>query len=106
MLVAPSAPRDVTASSPDFSTISLTWTVPSTLNGIIKNYRIMYSLTGQDNMPPRSIETGNAMLEFNITSGLTAFTNYSISVTAITVVAGSPSDTITVVTNENGEPSP
>ncbi len=95
---APSAPINVSAKSPVFSIISLTWMSPSSPNGIIRDYQITY-FPANNISDITTLKTGNSALEFEIT-GLTAFKNYSISIQAITVELGESSFDITVRTNE------
>ena len=99
--IAPSAPLNVSASSPSFSTISLTWNVPLLPNGIIRDYQITY-FPSANSSDVTTVNTGSSSLEYNIT-GLIAFTNYSIAVSAITVELGEMSITITLRTNESGK---
>ena len=70
-------------------------------NGIIRDYQVSYFPTANSSAVP-TVNTGSSALEFNITS-LSAFTNYTISVTAFTIVMGSESDPITVVTSEGSK---
>ena len=98
---APSAPLDVSAMSPVFSIILLTWTAPASPNGIIRDYQITIFPIA-DISDVTTVSTRGSTLEFSIT-GLTAFTNYSISILAITVAHGESSDSIIVRTNEGSE---
>ena len=70
-------------------------------NGVIRDYQITYFPTA-DSADVTATNIGSSALEFNIT-GLTAFTNYSVSVSAITVAVGDPSDSIIVLTNEDSK---
>ncbi len=81
--------------------ISLTWTAPSSPNGIIRDYQITIFPTG-DIADVTTVNTGSSALEFNIT-GLAAFTNYSVSISAITVERGESSHSIVVRTNEGSK---
>jgi hypothetical protein len=71
-------------------------------NGIIQNYSVTYYLS---NLGPDSatvLNTGSLGTEFNI-SGLLPFTNYSVSVAAITIAVGEGSGVVTVRTNQSSE---
>ena len=70
-------------------------------NGVIRDYQITYFPTA-DSADVTATNIGSSALEFNIT-GLTAFTNYSLSVSAITVAVGDPSDIVIVRTNESSK---
>ena len=71
-------------------------------NGILRDYLVTYYQTslGPDNSVIAT--TGSDGLTSMVT-GLMPFTDYSLSVTAITVVMGSESAVVTVRTNESGE---
>ena len=71
-------------------------------NGVIRGYQVTYYQTdlGTDNSTV--LNTNSSDLEFSIT-GLQPFTNYSVSVAAITIAAGPASGVVEVRTNENGE---
>ena len=92
---------NVEGRSPIFSTISLTWMAPLMENGVIRDYQITYFPT-DDSTATTFMNISSSALEFNIT-GLMAFTNYSISVSAITVGIGDPSVVIIVMTNESSK---
>ncbi len=101
MFPAPSAPVDVSATSPTFSVISLTWSDPLIPNGIIRDYQVTYFPTA-DSSTVTTLNISSAALEFNIT-GLTAFTNYTISVTAITIELGDTSGEVFALTLESSK---
>ncbi len=71
-------------------------------NGIIRDYQITYFPTA-DSSSVTAINTSGPILEFNITD-LTAFTEYSVSISAITVAVGNTS-TVLVTTNEDSKNS-
>ena len=99
ILLAPSAPVITSVTSPTFSTISLTWTAPLKPNGRIRNYQITYHPTANiSDVTTIKTET----LQMFIINGLTAFTKYSISVSAITTVVGNASDAV-IVTSEDSK---
>lgn len=77
------------------------WTAPEMPNGIIRDYQITYFPTANASSST-VLNTSSDGLEFNITD-LEAFTNYSISILAITVASGEPSDVMIVLTNENSK---
>ena len=99
--LAPSAPLELTGTSISFSTISLTWTAPSTPNGLIRDYQITYFRT-VNSSDVTVVNTSSSALEFNLT-GLRAFTNYSISISAITIRIGESSNLVVVRTNESSK---
>ena len=75
-----------------FSVVELEWSAPLMSNGIIRGYQIAYFPTG--NNETRSIfNASSSVLEFNIT-GLTAFTTYLVSVSAITIAIGNAGSVI------------
>ncbi len=69
-------------------------------NGIIIDYQIIYYQTDLNRDSNTTMST--SALEYEIT-GLTAFTNYSIFLTARTVEIGSESSVITIRTAENSK---
>lgn len=70
-------------------------------NGMIRNYQITYFPT-EDTIAMTTVHTGSSALEFDIT-GLTAFTEYSVSILAVTVTTGESSAAIVIRTNEDSK---
>lgn len=99
----PSAPSNVTATSPVFSVIELVWTAPEMPNGVIRGYQITYYLTDLGPSNSTVLSTNSSELEFTISDGLLPFANYSVSVSAVTIAAGDRSQVVTVQTNESSE---
>lgn len=93
-------PLEISATSLTSSTIELMWSAPITRNGIIRNYQITYFPT--NNASDVSEEyTGGESFEFTIT-GLRAYTNYSVSIAAITITVGN-AGMIVQLTNESSK---
>ena len=92
----------MSATSPVFSVIELVWTAPEMPNGVIRGYQVTYYQTdlGTDNSTV--LNTSSSDLEFSITE-LQPFTNYFVSVAAITIAAGPASGVVAVQTNGSGE---
>ena len=101
--VAPSAPRNVTATNVTRGSITITWLLPDPTNGIIESYAI--EITPVDNshmIPPKDGLSANVS-EYNIT-GLMEYVNYSIVVFAFTDKGrGVESEAIVVQTLEHRE---
>ena len=77
------------------STIDLAWDVPTVCGDTVVSYNVTFN--GQ------TINTGSNALTFQLT-GLAAFTNYTITITAINMIgAGNASNTIVVQTSENSK---
>ena len=97
-LAAPAAPREVTATNLSSTEISVTWQQPDPANGIIQQYIVTYYPSGSpsDNT---TVPTSNTSITIG---GLSAFTNYSVFVVAVTVAPGPASTTVTVMTSEAG----
>ena len=71
-------------------------------NGVIRRYQVTYYQTDLGTDSSTVLNTNSSDLEFNIT-GLQPFTDYSVSVAAITIAAGPTSGVVAVQTNESGE---
>ena len=103
-ITAPSAPQNLMA-VPDSSTaINVSWNEPEILNGVITDYIVTY-FPSDDPESETNISTMMNTLTLQLT-GLEKFTNYTISVLAVTVSPGEPSQSVTVRTNEDGKFAP
>ena len=81
------------------TTVTLSWMSPDPPNGIIRNYRIQYSISDRDNY--NSINTNTNGLTYTVT-GLMTGIEYDFRVRAETVTVGSmgrgpPSHVITAL---------
>jgi len=97
-LTAPAAPREVNATNLSSTEISVTWLQPDPTNGVIQQYIVTYYPSGSpgDN-------TTNSTSDTSITiGGLSAFTEYSVFVVAVTVAPGPASTAVNVTTSEAG----
>ena len=99
--VAPSASSILSAVSPTFSTINVTWSQPDMPNGIIRGYRITFFPTANFSAMV-AVNVSDSSLQHTITD-LEAFTNYSITVAAFTVLIGPESATVTALTEESSK---
>lgn len=99
---APSEPINVRAVDSSNMSITVSWTVPSMPNGVIRGYIVSYFISdlGIRNMSQQNVTADKTTTEI---VGLGAFTNYTVFVEGFTVVVGARSDAITVVTNEGGK---
>ena len=98
--VAPSAPNNVIATASSSTSITVTWAAPSMPNGVIRRYTVTYYRSGVGISDARRVDvTTSTRAEL---SGLSIFTNYTISVQAFTVSLGG-SSSVTRRTNEDGE---
>ena len=90
-------PRQVFVIVDTSKTINVTWSAPSTPNGVITEYQLQCSGGGQVFSPvvPGSQTTTTL-------SGLLPYTNYSCSITAHTSVGGGPAATTSVTTLQDG----
>ncbi len=77
------------------------WAEPSVSNGIITTYLVTYIVTDADESTIQTITTNDIITSLELTN-LTVFTNYSVFVRAATTLVGPPSETVTVVTQEDG----
>jgi len=77
----PTVPLSVSATAVSSTIIQLTWNQPSTLNGILHDYKVKYKLSSDSNFgTPISVGT---QLTYNF-SGLKPFTDYELQVQATT----------------------
>jgi len=70
-------------------------------NGIIRGYRITFFPT-ENASAVIAVNVSDSPLQYTITD-LEAFTNYSITVAAFTVLIGTESATVTVLTEESSK---
>ena len=85
------------------TSISVTWTAPLSPNGIIRQYIVSYvssdgSCDGVKMLPATDGDATMATL-----TDLMIFTSYNISVRAVTVDLGDPSELVVVTTDEDCE---
>ena len=99
---APSAPTLTLVNATSSTTIQVEWMEPDILNGRINSYRISYYETTAGFSSSQTETTPGGTTAFEL-SGLSVFTNYSVFVQAMTVLLGPPSETLTAVTQEDGE---
>ena len=97
-LTAPATPREVTATNLSSIEIFVTWQQPDPANGIIQQYIVTYYPSGSPS-DDTTVSTSNTSITIG---GLSAFTNYSVFVVAVTVAPGPASTTVTVTTSEAG----
>ena len=75
--LVPTVPLSVSATAVSSTIIQLTWNQPSTLNGILHDYKVKYKLSSDSNFgTPISVGT---QLTYNF-SGLKPFTDYELQV--------------------------
>ena len=105
-----SAPRDCLATAVSSTSISSSWTVPATPNGLIQYYTVSYrpvqSLSGLDLSSTQSNTTATPDNSTQLVlSQLLKGISYSIMLTAYTAVGPGPSssDQCTTYTLEDGE---
>ena len=98
-IVAPSVPRYVEARAVSSTSINVTWSEPSMLNGIVHHYNVRYYRTdiGRSDLSVISISGLYAALQ-----NLSIYTRYTIVVEGVTVAVGNGSDPIIIRTQEDG----
>ena len=104
-LAPSSAPGPVTGRNVSSSSLEVSWSPPpqADRNGIITNYTVYYRVKGSDASPIKSVQTGSSANQINVT-GLSIYTEYSISVSASTSAGEGPlSNAIPVRTGESSE---
>ncbi|XP_078326030.1 contactin-5-like isoform X2 [Crassostrea virginica] len=79
----PSSPRNVRLSEVKPSSVTVTWEIPQTTNGIIQKYQIWYQIT-HSNEQPEKILVQAPTTSYTVT-GLLAYTEYQFNVRAATV---------------------
>ena len=82
--------------------IQVQWQEPEFLNGIIQYYLVHYYPTDDSNITT-TINTTNAATTSLVISMLSPYTNYTVTVVAVTVAEGEMSDPVMVRTAEAGE---
>ena len=77
------------------TSMNVSWSAPSTPNGVITEYQLQCSGGGQ-------VFNYTVMETMTTLSGLLPYTNYSCSITAHTSVGGGPAATTSVTTLQDG----
>ena len=91
-------PRQFSIVAKSSQSINVTWSAPTTPNGVVTEYQLQCS-------GDKTIFTWAVMGSQTITtlSGLLPYTNYSCSITAHTIAGGGPAATTSVTTLQDGE---
>ena len=89
-------PRQFSAIAENSTSMNVSWSAPTTPNGVIIKYQLQCSGGGQ-------VFNRTVMETTTTLSGLLPYTNYSCSITAHTHVGGGPAATTSVTTLQNGE---
>ena len=89
-------PRQVSIVAESSTSINISWSAPSTPNGVITEYQLQCSGGGQ-------VFNRTVMETTTTLSGLLPYTNYSCSITAHTSAGGGPAATTSVTTLQDGE---
>ncbi len=93
----PTAVTNLTATATSFQSILVTWDLPLNPNGPIGSYQVFHQESNTIQTPPivsnQYSQTTVMERQFEIITGLTAFTNYSIHVQAIGT-GGTPGGTL------------
>ena len=89
-------PSDLNGVSNDPRSLTLTWSAPSTPNGVITEYQLQCSGGGQ-------VFSRTVMETTTTLSGLLPYTDYSCNITAHTSAGGGPAATTSVTTLQDGE---
>ena len=98
--IVPGAPSGFDATATSSVSISVSWAEPSEPNGIIVQYNLYYTKQGEQerNRAVPAIPKTNSYME--VLSGLQAFTNYTVSVSAETRIGeGNRTDILTILTH-------
>ena len=82
------------------TSILVMWKQPDPPNGILRFYRVTYTLEPLGNMPT-TVNTRDNSTSLVI-EGLEPFTRYFVFVLGVTVSEGTPSEVVMVQTNESG----
>ena len=90
-------PRQVMIISENSTSISVSWIVPATPNGVITEYQLQCSGRGQTFSYTVMGSQTTATL-----SGLLPYTNYSCNITAHTSAGGGPAATVNIATAQDG----
>ena len=88
--------RDLNGVSNDSRSLSLSWKAPVQPNGVITEYQLQCSGSGQ-------VFNRTVMETTTTLSGLLPYTNYSCSITAHTSAGGGPAANTSVTTLQDGE---
>lgn len=79
----PSSPRNVRLSNVRPYSLTISWEIPQTTNGIIQKYQIWYQIVHSNEQPERILVQAPTM-SYTLT-GLLAYTEYQVNVRAATV---------------------
>ena len=105
-ILAPSPPENVAAVSYNSTAIRVTWSVPTTPNGLVTGYEIQYNAAGSADVITRVLSVNRfPQLDFMIGS-LKPFTRYEIRIRAATqegsILWGNFSPLAEATTGESG----
>ena len=86
--VPSSPPQNVMVTSVNPASLMVSWQLPLQINhnGMITGYNIQYTRTDMNNMMSVNVNSGTT----HTISGLVAFVNYSVIVTAVNVIGTGP----------------
>ena len=87
------------ATAASSTSINVTWSAPSVLNGIIVGYTVTFYET---NVRSSTRMVNSGTFNFQLLN-LAIFTNYTVFVQASTVALSSPSNSVEVETLQDGE---
>ena len=98
IFTAPTAPENLVTTATTAFTVSLNWEEPEEPNGIIDNYIIRYYETSS----PANVTLYNDSIQSTsaVVYNLSAFTNYTFRVSAVTVEEG-PFEEVSATTNQS-----
>ena len=78
--------------------IQVKWLPPNTPNGLITEYILKYNPTNQPNLV-QSVSLTPSIIEFTL-QGLTAYENYSVSITGCTIGGCTESEAVVIETGQ------
>ena len=90
-------PRQVMIIAENSTSITVSWSAPSTPNGVITEYQLQCS--GHVQVFNRTVKGSQTATTL---SGLLPYTNYSCNITAHTSAGGGPSTTVNIATAQDG----
>ena len=94
-------PRLFVAEAENSTSIQLSWQRPTTPNGVIVHYTLVYQTTDGDPSPNQE-PIPPTMTSFRVT-GLNEYTDYTFTLTASTSLGAGPPAVATETTLEDGE---
>ena len=97
LLVAPSPPVNVNASTINSTAVQISWDSPSTTNGIIRYYTVVYGL--EDSSETQELNSTDVTIAV---ANLDPFHSYVFYVLAFTVELSNHSENDTAITAEAG----